>query len=181
MKKMLTYTPEQVATVAGVTRRTVYNWIMSGKLPAHKVGPKCWHVYRGVLSAFLGGRDAQQAAADIAARVDAEARNTHVQTVTVKAAETAESVRDLSGRPRPGRPRRTVAEVEDMERQGDLAWEQVQEEIRQEEIESALMQLPPDERAVMVRMIEQAEKGILPLEPLRLHRSKRPKKKGRRR
>lgn len=71
MKKLLTYTPAEVAEVAGVSRRTVYNWISSGALPAHKVGPKLWVVYRGVLSAYMGGRDPHQAAADIAARLDA--------------------------------------------------------------------------------------------------------------
>lgn len=31
-------TPEQVADLVQVTRRTVYNWIKTGKLKAYKVG-----------------------------------------------------------------------------------------------------------------------------------------------
>lgn len=40
MKKPLPtfYEPEEVAESFGVTRRTVYNWLLSGKLPADKAG-----------------------------------------------------------------------------------------------------------------------------------------------
>jgi excisionase family DNA binding protein len=55
-----TYTPEEVAVLAGVTRRTVYRWIDSERLPAHKVGPKMWAVYREVLIAFMAGREPEK-------------------------------------------------------------------------------------------------------------------------
>ncbi len=55
-----TYTPEQVAEIANVTRRTVYRWIKSEALPAHKIGPKMWLVYRQVLAAFMAGKDAER-------------------------------------------------------------------------------------------------------------------------
>jgi excisionase family DNA binding protein len=53
MKRPSTLNPEQVAQVAGVTRRTVYAWITGGLLPGHKAGPKMWRVYSDVLTAYL--------------------------------------------------------------------------------------------------------------------------------
>ena len=38
------YTPADAADLLGVTRRTVYTWIRTGKLPARKIGPRCWHI-----------------------------------------------------------------------------------------------------------------------------------------
>ena len=38
-------TPESVAGELGVTRRTVYNWIRSGELPAKQIG-RTWVVKR---------------------------------------------------------------------------------------------------------------------------------------
>jgi excisionase family DNA binding protein len=46
------YTPAQVATLLGVTRKTVYAWIHSGYLPAARVGPKLWHVTQAQLEAL---------------------------------------------------------------------------------------------------------------------------------
>jgi excisionase family DNA binding protein len=37
--------PEAVASELGVTRRTVYNWVRSGELPATKIG-RTWRVNR---------------------------------------------------------------------------------------------------------------------------------------
>ena len=49
------YNPAEVATRAGVTRRTVYAWIHSGVLPAVKIGPKLWRIADSDLAAFLEG------------------------------------------------------------------------------------------------------------------------------
>lgn len=35
--------PDEVATSLGVTRRTVYNWMRTGELPATKIG-RTWRV-----------------------------------------------------------------------------------------------------------------------------------------
>lgn len=51
------YTPVEVATICRVTRRTVYEWIRSGQLPAVKHGPKLWRIKHSVLSAWASGRD----------------------------------------------------------------------------------------------------------------------------
>jgi excisionase family DNA binding protein len=53
---MKTYEPVEVAELVKVTRRTVYNWIYGGLLPAHKAGPKLWRVTEEELRAFLVGR-----------------------------------------------------------------------------------------------------------------------------
>lgn len=47
-------TPEEVATEVRVTRRTVYNWLRDGKLPALKAG-RSWRVRREDLAMFLSG------------------------------------------------------------------------------------------------------------------------------
>ncbi len=60
MTQLDTYSPEQVAEVAVVTRRTVYRWITSGRLPAHKIGPKMWVVYRQVLMGFMAGKETEK-------------------------------------------------------------------------------------------------------------------------
>lgn len=54
-----TYDPAEVAELAKVTRRTVYNWIASGVLPATKAGPKLWRVTEAQLRAFLTGRGSE--------------------------------------------------------------------------------------------------------------------------
>lgn len=43
-----------VALRCGVSVRTVRDWVNEGRLPASKVGPKLWWVYRSDLDAFLG-------------------------------------------------------------------------------------------------------------------------------
>lgn len=55
MNSSITFKPDEVAKIAGVTRRTVYAWIKDGKLPAHKMGPKLWVVHQRVLVAFMEG------------------------------------------------------------------------------------------------------------------------------
>lgn len=64
MKKVPAYTTTEVADVAKVSRRTVYSWITSGDLPAHKAGPKLWRVYPDVLAAFLLGGAVEARKAD---------------------------------------------------------------------------------------------------------------------
>lgn len=50
------YTPEEVAEILHVTRRTVYGWIKSGKLKASKVG-RGWRVKREELDSFINGAE----------------------------------------------------------------------------------------------------------------------------
>jgi excisionase family DNA binding protein len=47
------YTPEEVAEKLKVTRRTVYQWLLDGKLPGLRAGDK-WRVAEDELMAFLG-------------------------------------------------------------------------------------------------------------------------------
>ncbi len=51
-KDITVYTLQEVEEVLSVTRRTIYNWIKSGKLHAVKVG-KQWRVKKEDLEAFL--------------------------------------------------------------------------------------------------------------------------------
>ncbi len=74
MELFLTYSTDEVAEVAQVTRRTVYNWIETGRLPAHKVGPKRWVVYQDVLQVYLAGGDAHPVFAAIQSRQNAPLR-----------------------------------------------------------------------------------------------------------
>lgn len=46
------YTPEEVAESLRVTRRTVYDWLKSGRLPGLRVG-RSWRINREALLAFL--------------------------------------------------------------------------------------------------------------------------------
>ena len=41
-------TPEETAKLLRVTRRTVYNWLKEGKLPALKYG-RSWRIHRSEL------------------------------------------------------------------------------------------------------------------------------------
>ena len=46
------YTPEEIAESLRVTRRTVYDWLKSGRLPGLRVG-RSWRINREALLAFL--------------------------------------------------------------------------------------------------------------------------------
>ena len=46
-------TPAEVAERFGVSRRTVYAWMSSGRLQGTKVGPKLWHISEVQIAAFL--------------------------------------------------------------------------------------------------------------------------------
>ena len=48
------YSPEDIAAMLRVTRRTVYNYMKTGKLHAVKIG-KYWHISQESLDAFLKG------------------------------------------------------------------------------------------------------------------------------
>lgn len=50
------YTPDEVAEILQVTRRTVYGWIKDGKLKAVKVG-RGWRVKREELDSFINGAE----------------------------------------------------------------------------------------------------------------------------
>ena len=45
------YTPEEVAKLLRVSRRTVYRYIKSGKLKAKKIGQ--WRIKKGDLNKFI--------------------------------------------------------------------------------------------------------------------------------
>ena len=49
-------TPEEVADLLRVSRRTVYNWLRSGQLPALRIG-KVWRIRREDIE--RQGRDGQ--------------------------------------------------------------------------------------------------------------------------
>ena len=59
MSSLKTYDPAEVADLVRVTRRTVYNWIASGVLPATKAGPKLWRVTEADLRSFLTGHKSE--------------------------------------------------------------------------------------------------------------------------
>ena len=59
VSSLKTYDPAEVAELVKVTRRTVYNWIASGVLPATKAGPKLWRVTEADLRSFLTGRGSE--------------------------------------------------------------------------------------------------------------------------
>lgn len=50
------YTPAEAAEVARVSRRTLYEWIRTGLLPATRTGPRLLVVRSADLEQFLGGR-----------------------------------------------------------------------------------------------------------------------------
>ena len=52
MTEIKVYTLDEVADILKVTRRTLYNYIKAGKLPAVKMG-KYWRVSQDSLQAFI--------------------------------------------------------------------------------------------------------------------------------
>lgn len=48
------YSVDEIATMLRITRRTVYNYMKTGKLHAVKIG-KYWHIPQESLNAFLQG------------------------------------------------------------------------------------------------------------------------------
>ncbi|MBU4533589.1 MAG: helix-turn-helix domain-containing protein [Firmicutes bacterium] len=50
------FTPEEAAEYLKVTRRTIYNWLLSGRLPGQKLGPKLWRIRKQDLDAMLKGK-----------------------------------------------------------------------------------------------------------------------------
>ena len=52
MAELTTYTLVEVAEILKVTRRTVYNYVKDGKIPATKVGHQ-WRVTEQALKEFL--------------------------------------------------------------------------------------------------------------------------------
>jgi len=85
------YTPEEVAQELRVTRRTVYEWLTSGRLRGMRAGNR-WRVDVQDLEAFIqperGGRRADEAAE----RADREAR---VMAIVGKYADVPVSSEDL--------------------------------------------------------------------------------------
>jgi len=53
-KDITVYTLQEVEEILSVTRRTIYNWIKSGKLHAVKIGNQ-WRVKQEDLETFLNG------------------------------------------------------------------------------------------------------------------------------
>lgn len=56
MTDLKVYTIDEIVSLLQVTRRTVYNYIKSGKLKAVKIG-KYWRVTEKALEAFLNPAD----------------------------------------------------------------------------------------------------------------------------
>ena len=52
MAELKVYTLEEVCEILSITKRTVYNYIKAGKLPAVKMG-KYWRVSEENLKAFI--------------------------------------------------------------------------------------------------------------------------------
>lgn len=52
MTEIKVYTLDEVADILKVTRRTLYNYIKAGKLPAVKMG-KYWRVSQNSLQSFI--------------------------------------------------------------------------------------------------------------------------------
>jgi len=52
MAEIVTYTPEEVAVILKVTRRTLYSYLKEGKIPAVKMG-KYWRISEENLRAYL--------------------------------------------------------------------------------------------------------------------------------
>ena len=48
------YSPDDIANMLRITRRTVYTYMKAGKLHAVKIG-KYWHISQESLDAFLKG------------------------------------------------------------------------------------------------------------------------------
>lgn len=49
----VTYSPAEVAEYFGVTRRTIYEWLLSGALKADKAGPRRWVITRDSIDSFI--------------------------------------------------------------------------------------------------------------------------------
>jgi excisionase family DNA binding protein len=49
------YTVQEVAALARVDARVVYNAVRSGRLPAHKIGRE-WRITRAAVEAYLLGK-----------------------------------------------------------------------------------------------------------------------------
>ncbi len=58
-KKYEFYTPAEVADLLQVTRRTVYDWIKSGKLEAVQVG-RGWRISRETLDRLTGTEEEKE-------------------------------------------------------------------------------------------------------------------------
>jgi excisionase family DNA binding protein len=55
----------EIASTAEVSVRTVHRWITSGELPALQLGSgRRWYATRGVLQAFIDGRNQSRARPD---------------------------------------------------------------------------------------------------------------------
>lgn len=52
MEEIRVYTPDEIAALLKVTRRTLYTYIKTGKLPAVKIG-KEWRITKEALDRFL--------------------------------------------------------------------------------------------------------------------------------
>jgi excisionase family DNA binding protein len=59
-KLPVTYSPSEVAEHFGVTRRTVYEWLLSGALTADKAGPRKWRISRDDLDLFIAASSARK-------------------------------------------------------------------------------------------------------------------------
>lgn len=58
-------TPEEVATICRVTRRTVYRWLEEGELSAYRAG-RGWRISRQQLEEFMDpGKPEDKAESDI--------------------------------------------------------------------------------------------------------------------
>ncbi len=52
-KEMKFYSPDDIASMLKVSRRTIYNYMRDGKLPAVKIGGYCWRISQDGLNQFL--------------------------------------------------------------------------------------------------------------------------------
>ena len=52
MEEIRVYTPDEIAQALKITRRSVYTYIKTGKLPAVKIG-KEWRISKEALEKFL--------------------------------------------------------------------------------------------------------------------------------
>lgn len=52
MEEIRVYTPDEIAQALKITRRSVYTYIKTGKLPAVKIG-KEWRITKEALDRFL--------------------------------------------------------------------------------------------------------------------------------
>lgn len=59
MQEIKVYSLEKVQEILQVTRRTIYNYIRGGRLPAVKMGGR-WRIRHEDLDAFLTGKRQQE-------------------------------------------------------------------------------------------------------------------------